>query len=184
MFCEILKHTVVLDCTEIPVEKPRCLNCRLKLYSHYKGCETLKLLIGITPSGLICYLSKVYGGRASDKAIFNKSNLVNKVIPTKEAIMVDKGFDIDRECAENHIQLIMPPKLGKRKQFTKEETRQTVDIAAARVHVERSIQRFKQWKIVKGKVSLNVVPCMQKATLIIAALVNLTNPIMSDKRFI
>ena len=28
---------VVLDCTEIPVEKPGCLKCRLKLYSHYKG---------------------------------------------------------------------------------------------------------------------------------------------------
>lgn len=91
--------TVVLDCTEIPVEKPRCLECRLRLYSHYKGRETLKFLIRITPSGLISYISEPFGGRASDKAIFNKSGLLDKLLPGKDAIMVDKGFSIEEECA-------------------------------------------------------------------------------------
>ena len=67
---------IVLDCTEIPVEKPKCLSCNLRLYSHYKGCETLKFLIGISPSGLIIFISDPFGGRASDKAIFNKSKLI------------------------------------------------------------------------------------------------------------
>ncbi|XP_036149705.1 uncharacterized protein LOC118647889 [Monomorium pharaonis] len=112
---------VVLDCTEIPVEKPRCLNCRLKLYSHYKGCETIKLLIGIAPCGLLSFLSEANGGRASDKAIFNQSGIINKLEPTRDAIMVDKGFHIESECMQNHIQLIMPPKLEKKKQFNAQE---------------------------------------------------------------
>ena len=153
------------------------------MYSHYKGCETLKFLLGVTPSGLICYVSKVYGGRASDKAIFNQSGLLKKVIPTKEAIMVDKGFDIEVECAENHIKLIMPPKLGKRNQFSKEEVEVTVDIAAARVHVERAIQRFKQFKIVKGKVQATLIPYMDKITTVIVAICNLKNPILADNKF-
>lgn len=85
---------VILDCTEIPVEKPRCLKCRLRLYSHYKGCETIKLLIGIAPNGLLIFKSDAYGGRASDKAIFKYSNILNRVEPTRDAIMVDKGYTL------------------------------------------------------------------------------------------
>jgi len=36
---------VVLDCTEIPIQKPKCLACRIKLYSNYKSTFTLKFLI-------------------------------------------------------------------------------------------------------------------------------------------
>ena len=85
---------MVLDCTEIPVEKPGCLKCCLRLYSHYKGCQTIKYLIGVATSGLIAYVSEAFGGKASDKAIFNKSNILDKLIPTRDALMVDKGFDI------------------------------------------------------------------------------------------
>ena len=53
---------VVLDCTEISVERPKCLRCRLRLYSHYKGCETVKLLIGVAPCVLIIFLSEAFGG--------------------------------------------------------------------------------------------------------------------------
>ena len=76
------------------------------MYSHYKGCQTVKLLIGVTPSGLISYISEAFGGRASDKAIFNQSDLFKKLTPTKDMIMIDKGFDIDVECAANHIKVI------------------------------------------------------------------------------
>lgn len=68
---------IVLDCTTVPVEKPRCLNCLLRLYSHYKGLETLKWLVGVAPYGAVTYWSKAYGGRASDKAIFNQSGPLN-----------------------------------------------------------------------------------------------------------
>lgn len=174
---------VVLDCTEIPVERPGCLKCRLRLYSHYKGCETLKLLIGVTPSGLINYISKVFGGRASDKAIFNQSCIFNNLKPTVDMIMVDKGFDIENECAMNHIKLIIPPKLGKRTQFPKQEVALTADIAAARVHVERAIQRFKMFKIVKHKVAWSLVPYMNDITTVVAALVNVKSPILADDKF-
>lgn len=105
---------IVLDCTEVPVEKPKCLNCRLRLYSHYKGCETIKWLVGVAPCGAVIYLSEAYGGRASDKAIFNQSGLLNKLEPTRDAIMVDKGFDIEVESHQNYIKLIIPQKLQKK----------------------------------------------------------------------
>lgn len=107
---------IVLDCTEMYVEKSKCLRCRLKTYSHYKSRHTVKFLIGVTPSGLISYLSKGYGGRTSDKAIFNNENLIEK-LEIGDSIMVDKGFLIEKECSENFIKLIRPPFLKKEKQF-------------------------------------------------------------------
>jgi len=68
---------VILDCTEVSLQRPTCLTCRIKCYSNYKSTYTLKFLIGI-PAGIITYISKPYGGRCSDKAIFEQSNLVEK----------------------------------------------------------------------------------------------------------
>ena len=36
--------TSIVDCTEVKVKKPKCLKCRIKLYSHYKGDFTVKFL--------------------------------------------------------------------------------------------------------------------------------------------
>ena len=50
--------TSVLDCTEVKVQKPKCLKCRIKLYSHYKGDLTVKFLTEVTPAGIIVHVSK------------------------------------------------------------------------------------------------------------------------------
>ena len=50
---------IVLDCTEISLQKSKCLQCRLKTYSHYKSNHTFKFFIGILPTGLITYVSNV-----------------------------------------------------------------------------------------------------------------------------
>jgi hypothetical protein len=52
---------VVLNCTEIPIKIRKCLHCHLKTYSHYKGKQTVKLMIGVGPAGLIIVVSKAYG---------------------------------------------------------------------------------------------------------------------------
>ncbi|KAJ8677501.1 hypothetical protein QAD02_013288 [Eretmocerus hayati] len=182
-FSKFPKTRIVLDCTEIPVEKPHCLKCRLRWYSHYKGCETVKLLVGMDPCGVISYMSDSYGGRISDKEIFNQSGLLDRLDPGRDAIMVDKGFDIEIECLEAHIQLYIPPKLGAKPQLSPEESLLTNQIAAARVHVERVIQRMKLWKIMKDKITLTTLPYFDDIVKIVAALVNLKAPLLSDNKF-
>ena len=44
---------------------------RAQLYSQYKRHYTIKVLISGTPIGTINYISKRYGGRASDMQITN-----------------------------------------------------------------------------------------------------------------
>ena len=47
------KITVVIDCSEIFIEKPTNLLARALTFSHYKHHYTIKILIGITPQGTL-----------------------------------------------------------------------------------------------------------------------------------
>ncbi|KAK9720498.1 Helix-turn-helix of DDE superfamily endonuclease [Popillia japonica] len=88
-FTEFQDVRVVLDCTEIFVQSPKCLCCRIRFYSQYKSHVTVKFMTGVSPGGIITYISKPYGGRASDKAIFEESNVISLLDPNRDAIMVD-----------------------------------------------------------------------------------------------
>ncbi|KAF2890680.1 hypothetical protein ILUMI_15493, partial [Ignelater luminosus] len=137
----------------------------------------------ISPSGMITYLSKAYGGRASDKAIFNKEKIIVLLIPGHDAIMVNKGFLIDDECKRNYIKLYRPPFLGRGKsQFSKEEAEETAEIARARVHVERRIQRLKNFTLLKNRYLWTLLPLIDDILVIVSALVNLSEPILKMGR--
>ncbi|KAL4084971.1 hypothetical protein QTP88_027830 [Uroleucon formosanum] len=100
---------IIIDCTEMEIQKPKCLCCRIRTYSHYKGKHTVKFLTGISPGGILIFISKAYGGRVSDKAIFEQSDLIKKLIPGQDTIMAEKGFLIDTETSLHNIKLIRSP---------------------------------------------------------------------------
>ncbi|XP_058810345.1 uncharacterized protein LOC131675394 [Phymastichus coffea] len=127
---------VVLDCTEIHIQHTKCLECQMSTFSQYKGGLTVKFMTGVSPSGSITYVSKLYGGKSSDTAIFNQSSLI-QLLERGDAIMVDKGFLIEATCQKNGWKLYRPAYL-RDKQFSKLDADNCCDIAKARVHIERS----------------------------------------------
>lgn len=173
---------VVIDCTEFAVACCRCLSCRLRCYSHYKGAHTLKVMIGISPAGLITFLSQTFGGRTSDKFLFLQSNILKKVEPG-DSIMCDKGFLITEECKALAVNVIQPPFLKDKNKFSPQEAADTYYIAHARVHVERAIQRLKTYKILSDKISWLMVPQFDEIISVISALVNLSHPILASDKF-
>lgn len=77
---EIIKHfsphafkslypdvVIVVDCT-VEMEQPSALNNKSACYSSYKSRPTMKALLGITPSGVLAFVSDFFPGSASDKA--------------------------------------------------------------------------------------------------------------------
>uniref|UniRef100_A0A8W8JS03 Transposase Helix-turn-helix domain-containing protein n=1 Tax=Magallana gigas TaxID=29159 RepID=A0A8W8JS03_MAGGI len=68
---------VILDCTEIFVQKSSSLVNQNLSFSHYKHHTTIKFLIGITPSGVISLISEGFGGRVSDRQMIEKSLLLD-----------------------------------------------------------------------------------------------------------
>lgn len=61
------KVTVVIDCFEVYIENPSNLLARAQTFSSYKSHNTIKILIGITPQGSVCFVSEAWAGRTSDK---------------------------------------------------------------------------------------------------------------------
>lgn len=175
-----LNTQTVLDCTEVKTPSFRCLRCRTSTYSQYKGTNTVKILIGVAPSGLINFVAPAVGGRTSDKAIFNMSTLLQK-LNQGDGVMVDKGFMIGNELSSAGVEMIRPSFVYQTQ--SKEEVDQNTRIARARVHVERRIARVKKFKILSDKVMHSMLPYIDDIITVIFGLSNLESPILNDNKF-
>ncbi|XP_062571986.1 uncharacterized protein LOC134233943 [Saccostrea cucullata] len=69
-----LKVAIIIDCFELFIERPSNLEARAQTWSSYKHHNTVKFLIGISPQGVISFISKGYGGRSYDKHIIETVN--------------------------------------------------------------------------------------------------------------
>ena len=176
--------TSVFDCTEVYIQHPKCLKCRIKFYSHYKKGLTVKFMTEVTPGGIIVDISKSFGGRASDKAIFNQTGTLQHLYRGESEIMVDRGFLIDDECDEKGIKLHRPPFLGQRKQLSEAEALKNKKIAKARVHIERMNAVIKRFKILEHKIPWYMVNYVDDIFVTCCGLANLCTPILSDDKFL
>jgi len=60
---------VILDATEVEIEKPSSLYSQSATWSAYKNCNTFKALIGIAQAGYITFVTPLYCGNISDQNI-------------------------------------------------------------------------------------------------------------------
>lgn len=174
--------TVVLDATEIPIATLKCLNCRIASYSNYKSRRTVKFLIGVSPAGLITFVSQAYSGKSSDKFIVNEEKLMDRLEAHSDEIMVDKGVSIESECSTKCIKLHMPPFM-KGDKLTPQEASRNEAIARARVHVERAIQRIKIFGIFSSTINLSMLGNINDIMTVVCGIVNLSPPILNDDKF-
>jgi len=181
-FNEFTDVRAVIDVIELSIQKPKKLCCQIASYSSYKGTYTVRFMTAVSPGGLITFISKPFMGRTSDKAIFTMSDFI-KLFEIGDAVMTDKGFLIDDVCFKHNVKLIRPPFLSKKVQFSKEEAILNAKIARARVHIERSNQRLKEFSILSTKVPSYLVPRIEQIFTIICAVVNLSSPILKDDKF-
>lgn len=101
------KTTIIIDCFEIFIERPSNLLARAQTFSNYKHHNTVKVLIAITPQGSICFTSKAWGGRTSDKYLTDNCGLLNHLKPG-DLVMADRGFTIQESVALYQAQLAIP----------------------------------------------------------------------------
>ena len=68
------------------------------MWSQYKCHTTVKFLIGISPHGVITFISNGWGGCASDKYITENSTILRHLVP-ENVLLVDRGFNIEESAA-------------------------------------------------------------------------------------
>ena len=170
---------IIVDCTELYSETSSTLSLKNLMYSDYKSHMTHKALVGISPNGIATFVSNCWVGSTSDKKITQECGLLD-LLEQNDAIMADKGFTISDLTTPKGIALIIPPFKQKGKQFTPREVELTKDIARLRIHVERQMERIKNFRILQGNIPISQGRKISKLFKICTYLTNLWPPLVQD----
>ena len=169
---------VIIDCTEIKCEMPSSLLLNTELFSSYKNHTTLKGFIGIAPNGAVTFISQLYTGSISDREIVIRSGFLAQEFSEGDSVMADKGFTI-QDLLPLGTSLNIPPFLGQLEQMSAENVIRTQQIASVRIHVERAINRIKNYKIWNGVIPLSLFGLVNQMWSICSFLSNLQDPLIS-----
>lgn len=138
-----LKVTAIIDCFELFIEKPSGLLAKACTWSQYKHYNTAKYLISITPQGVISFISRGWGGRASDQYITENSGFLRHVL-SGDVILADRGFLVEESLGACGASLHIPAFTKGKDQLSALEIEKTRNIANVRIHVERVIGCVRQ----------------------------------------
>ena len=172
-------HNVIgiIDCTEGSIEKPSLAKAQAQTYSSYKSKNTWKKLICVTPCGTVSFISKCYGGNASDRYITETCGILDK-LNAHDNLMADKGFNISDLLVFKGCKLIIPPFLKDKCRFSMRNCSRTSGIAKARIHVERAIARIKDFRILQNAIPLLMKDQLDDIFIVCAAITNLAPPLV------
>lgn len=178
---------VILDCFEVFIDKPTSLITRAATWSNYKHHNTIKFLIGITPQGVISFISDACGGRVSDKAMVEKCGLLDKLLPG-DKVMADRGFNISESVGFYCAELIIPAFTRGKTQLSPLDIHKTRKIANLRIHVERVIGNIRQkYNILRDQIPVELltkkvgdeVPPIDKIACVCCAFTNLSPSVVN-----
>ena len=171
--------TLIIDAFEIQCERPSSLLLASKSYSNYKSRNTVKGLIACTPSGQIGFISQLYTGSISDRDLTVKSGLLKLPHEKGSMWLVDKGFQIQDLCDQLGVKVNMPAFVGKNAQMTADEVFHTQQVASERIHVERAINKVKNFHIFDRPIPLSMLGTTNQTWTVCALLTLFQNPIIS-----
>lgn len=168
---------IAIDCTEITQDVPTELHAQSLSYSSYKSRHTVKALTGVAPNGTLVYTSDLYPGSVSDAAIVEHSSILRQFCPG-DLILADKGFNIYDKLPQG-VHLNIPPFLGQKQHFTKQEAEMCFKIARSRIHVERANERIKNYNVL-DHIPAKYRSLSTKIFQVCVCLVNLQSPLLNE----
>ena len=125
---------MIIDCTDIRIAIPSLMSMQKLTYSSYRGMNSFKTLVG-APNAVITFVSDLYPGSVSDKAIVQKCGILSHFL-AGDLILADNGFLI-QDTIRTGVSVNILPFLNNGK-FSESEVKLTKSIAKCRIHVERA----------------------------------------------
>lgn len=167
---------VVIDCTEMFIEMPSAPVTQGVTFSSYKHHNTAKGLVSISPAGTLTFVSELYAGRTSDKELTKDCGIL-KLLEEGDQIMADKGFLIE-DCLPDGVTLNIPPFLKDQNQLSIEDEVKTRRIAKERIHVERAIEKIKNFRILQQVIPLSMAADINKIWIVCSYLTLFFKPLV------
>lgn len=164
------RGAIIVDCFEIRTERPS--NVKAQTSSHCKGTHTMKYLIGMTPQGAVSFISKSWGGCASDKHITEKCGLLNKLLPG-DVVLSDRGFDVRDAVGMMCAEVQIPSFTNAFCRLEAKDIEDTRATAHLRIHVERVIGRIHKYKLLHSTVPVPLLlPCEKEEMTLLDKIVH------------
>ena len=144
---------VIVDGTECPIQKPKQPLAQQATFSTYKNRNTVKVLVGSTPGGLVSFVSEAYGGSTSDRQITERSPLTSMCEPG-DSVMADKGFNVQDLFEAHDVVVNIPTFFRKKNRLSGAAVCKDQKIASKRVHIERIIGLAKTYRTLSTPMSV------------------------------
>ena len=135
-------------------------------------------LVGISPKGFFTFIGQLYTRSISDREIVERSGFLNLPFSNGDSVMADKSFTIE-DILPLGVSLNIPPFLGMSDQMSSEDVIATQEIASLRIHVERAVNKVKNFQIFDGVIPLSLFGIVNQMWSVSAMLCNIQDPIIS-----
>jgi hypothetical protein len=135
---------LVVDCTEIPVQRPSDNDFQGFVYSGKKKAHTIKVLVVATLLGQILYSGLWWNGRSADVTVFRQE--LGKFDMGGRRLHMDLGFYGTEGEIINGLAII-PPKKEKKKELGTEDKKIRKLYSKLRVIVENTLAGVKSFFI-------------------------------------
>ena len=167
---------VILDATEIYVEQPDLPELQQMTFSNYKNDNTFKGIVGISPDGVVIFVSPLFPGCISDKDLTRRCGILD-ILEPGDSVMADRGFDIEEDLILRGVSLNIPPFMRGKKQLSENEVVTTRRIASLRIHVERAMGRIKNYHIFDRALPATMTTIADRIFFVCCVLTNFQSPL-------
>ena len=119
------------------------MKSRSQTWSNYKHHNTVKFLIGISPQGVVSFVSRGWGGRVSDVHLTENCSFLKNLLP-RNLVLADRGFIVQENAGMYSAEVKVPAFTKGKRQLSVCEVDISRELACIRIHVERVIGAIRQ----------------------------------------
>ena len=162
---------LIVDVTELEIEKPKNKDKRRKTYSGKKKQCSKKKEIVVTKDKMIISVSSSYDGSIHDINIRRNEIEIDDIIGSdKYKLYCDKGY-----IGLENDNLFIPKKIYQNKSLSLQDINQNKYINRKRIKIEHVFKDMKVFKYLKDKCRNFIEDTFDKRFMVVAGLVNLKN---------
>ncbi|XP_071802933.1 uncharacterized protein [Asterias amurensis] len=170
------KCRLVLDCLQIEVEAPEQLRDQLPMLSRLDSTFKAKALIGLTPNGCICFISKFFSGEILQSKLSKLSSVYYALHVGDQVLSLQPDSFISSMQGVSIFQApILPRIITQTNPIYKEES------VLLNKHVDMLKQRLRSFGILRSKLPCDMLPHIEMLVHICAVLANFETAAQGDK---